>query len=74
MVILAGTLEARLGEGVRRVGADHTLVIPPGVPHGFTSVGPGEAHILAFFSTPDPFKHTTYLEGGRPPPGVPPRP
>ena len=66
IVILEGSLEVRLGEEVRRVGHDHTLVIPPGVPHGFTSVGPGEARILGFFPIADPFDHTTFLEGAPP--------
>ena len=66
IVILDGTVEARLGEDVRRVGADHTLVIPPGTPHGFTNVGPGDARILVFFPVSDPFAHTTYFEGAPP--------
>jgi quercetin dioxygenase-like cupin family protein len=63
IVVLDGALDARLGDEVQRVGPDHTLVIPPNVPHGFTNVGPGDARILAFFPIPDPFDHTTYLEG-----------
>ena len=66
IVVLKGTLEARLGDEVREVGPDHTLVIPPNVPHGFTIVGPGDAQILAFFPIADPFDHTTYLEGEPP--------
>ncbi|MDP6402384.1 MAG: cupin domain-containing protein [SAR202 cluster bacterium] len=68
IVILEGTVEARLGEETSRVGADHTLVIPPNTPHGFTSVGPGDARIVAFFPIPDPFAHTTFLEGKPPAP------
>ena len=63
IVVLEGTLEARLGDEVRRVGADHTLVIPPNMPHSFTSVGPTDARLITFFPVPDPFNHTTYLEG-----------
>ena len=66
IVVLHGRLEARLEDEVQRVEADHTLVIPPGVPHGFTSVGPGDARILTFFPIPDPFDRTTYLEGDPP--------
>ena len=66
IVILEGALEARLGDEVRVVGADHTLVVPPNVPHAFTSVGPGAARILGFFPIPDPFDHTAYLEGAPP--------
>ncbi len=66
IVILEGTLEARLGDAVQKVGADHTLVIPPNVPHGFKSVGPGDARIITFFPIQDPFNHTSYLEGAPP--------
>jgi quercetin dioxygenase-like cupin family protein len=66
IVILEGTVDARLGQDEHRIGADHTLVIPPNVPHGFTSVGPGDARILTFFPVSDPFGHTTFLEGGPP--------
>ena len=66
IVILEGTVEARLGDEVGNVGADHTLVIPPNTPHGFTSVGPGDARIMAFFPISDPFDHTTFLEGEPP--------
>ena len=66
IVVLEGTLEVRLGEEVQKVGPDHTLVIPPNVPHGFTSVGPGAARMITFFPVADPFAHTTYLEGQPP--------
>ena len=66
IVVLEGTLEARLGDQVTNVGANHTLVIPPNTPHRFTSVGPGKAHIITFFPISDPFDHTHYLEGGLP--------
>ena len=66
IVILEGVLEVRLGEEVRRVGRDHTLVIPPNVPHGFTIVGTEPARLLTFFPVPAPFDSTTYLEGTPP--------
>lgn len=66
IVILEGTVEARLGDDVSNVGADHTLVIPPNTPHSFTSVGPGDARIMAFFPVNNPFDHTTFLEGEPP--------
>ncbi len=66
IVILEGMLEVRIGGQVQRVGPEHTLVIPPDTPHGFTSVGPGDARLLVFFPVQDAFQHTTYLEG-RPP-------
>lgn len=68
IVILDGTLEVRLGDLRQQVSADHTVVVPPMVPHGFTCVGQKAAHILGFFPVSDPFSsHTThYLEGGPP--------
>ena len=66
IVVLEGTLEVRLGEEVLKAGPDHTLVIPPNVPHGFTCVGPDAARIIGFFPVPDSFAHTTYLEGQPP--------
>ena len=61
IVILEGTLEVTLGDEVRLVGPNHTIAIPPHVPHGFTSVGPGEARLIVFFPVVDPFLDTTYL-------------
>ena len=66
IVILEGTVEATLGDQVQKVGADHTLVVPPGVPHGFTSTGPGSARIITFFPVQNPFERTTFLEGSPP--------
>ena len=66
IVILEGTLQVRLGDEVHDVGPDHTLVIPPDVPHGFTVVGDGTAKLLTFFPVPAPFDSTTYLEGAPP--------
>ena len=66
IVILGEGWEVRLGDEVHQVGADHTMVVPPGMPHGFISVGPDAARILTFFPIPDPFDHTAYLEGGPP--------
>ena len=66
ITILDGTLEVRLGDEAHEVGPWHTLVIPPNVPHGFKCVGPGSARILVYFPIPDPFDHTTFLEGEPP--------
>ena len=66
IVVLEGTLEARLGDETHAVERDHTLVIPPNTPHGFTSIGPGDARILTFFPVAEPFDGTNYLEGGPP--------
>ena len=66
ITVLEGTLEVHLGDETRRAGPEHTVVVPPNVPHGFKSVGPGNARVLAYFPIPDPFDHTTYLEGQPP--------
>ena len=64
IVILSGSLEVRIGDETHNVGADHTLVVPPNVPHGFKNTEEGDAYILGFFPIQDPFNHTAYLEGG----------
>ena len=66
IVILEGTMEVRLGEEVYEVGPDHTLVIPPNLPHGFTITGDKSVRMLTFFPVPAPFDRTTYLEGDPP--------
>ena len=68
IVVLEGTLEARVGEEVHLVGPDHTLAVPRQVPHGFTVGGEGPARLLVFFPVPDPFSRTAYLEGSPPDP------
>ena len=64
LVILEGTVEARLGDQVQRVSKDHTIAVPVGVHHSFTVVGPGPARILVFFPVEDAFSEqiTIYLE------------
>ena len=64
IVVLEGTLEVRINDDVYQVGPDHTIVVPPNVPHGFTIVGDSDARILGFFPIQDPFNHTQYIEGG----------
>ena len=68
MVIIEGTLEVRVGDDTIVVEKDHTLVIPPGLAHGFKVVGDHPAQLLVFFPTLDPYseEHTHYLEGSRP--------
>ena len=66
IVVLEGTIEARVGSEVRVVGPDHTVVVPPGVPHGFSAVGSGIVRLLGFFPVLDAFERTVYLEGGAP--------
>ena len=37
IVILDGTLEVRLVDEVHEVGPDHTVVVPPNVPHAWVT-------------------------------------
>ena len=69
IVVLEGRLEVRVAGQVHEVGPDHTIVVPPDVPHGFTIVGDSDARIITFFPVQDPFNRTEYLEGG--PAGAP---
>ncbi len=68
IVILEGTLEVSMDGETRTVGANHTVVIPPGAEHSFRVTGEGTAHLLVFFPALDPYsaEHTHYLEGARP--------
>ena len=66
IVLLDGELEVRLGDEVATVGPDHTLVVPPNVPHAFTVTGRENARMLTFFPAADPFSRTVYLEGSPP--------
>ena len=45
---------------------NHTIVVPPNVPHGFTAIGDGPATIIGMFPAKDPFLRTRFLEGGPP--------
>ena len=66
IVVLEGTLEMWIGDERRRVGPNHTVALPAGVPHGFVAVGPGPARILAFLPQSGEAAATTYLDGGPP--------
>lgn len=66
IVILEGTLRVRVGDETIDVGADHTVVVPPGQPHGFEAIGDSPARIVGVFPAKDPFLRTKFLEGGPP--------
>ena len=68
IVILDGTLEVQVDGVTHTVEKDHTLVIPPGCEHAFKVVGEGNAQLMVFFPTLDPYSNgqTEYLEGSRP--------
>jgi quercetin dioxygenase-like cupin family protein len=60
IVVLAGRARVRVEDEEAELGAVETVVIPPGVRHGFTNVGDDVLHTLATFSSATP---TTVYEG-----------
>ena len=64
ITVLEGELEVRVGDDILRAGPDHTIVVPKGTAHGFTSVSEEDSRLLTYFPVPDPFSRTTYVEGG----------
>jgi quercetin dioxygenase-like cupin family protein len=66
IIVLEGALEMWIGDERRIVGADSTVSLPAGVPHGFVAVGPERARILAFLPQSGEAVATTYLDGGPP--------
>ena len=65
LVVLEGTLRVRIGDESHDAGADHTVVVPPGVPHGFEAVGrlTGAGACLLPIQRPVP---ADQVPGGRP--------
>jgi quercetin dioxygenase-like cupin family protein len=66
IIVLEGTLDVQLGADRRQVGPNHTLVIPGGIPHAFTAVGPTSARAIGFLPKLNVIASTTYLEGQPP--------
>ena len=66
IIVLDGALEMWIGDERRIVGANHTVSLPAGVPHGFVAVGPGPTRILAFLPQSGEAVATTYVDGGPP--------
>ncbi len=66
IVVLDGLLDIWIGDERLRVGPNHTVSLPAGVPHGFVAVGSGPARILAFLPQSGEAAKTTYLDGGPP--------
>lgn len=66
IVVLDGELDMWIGEERRRVGPDHTVSLPAGVPHGFVAVGSKPARIIVFLPQSGEAAATTYLDGGPP--------
>jgi len=63
IVVLNGELEMVIDSETYNVGASHTIIVPPNVPHKFTNIRECDVQILGFFPIQDPFNHTKYLEG-----------
>ena len=66
IVVLEGSIEGRIGNSSKVVRVNQTMVIPKGIPHGFSAVGPDTSKALAFFPCRDGQQGTQYLEGGPP--------
>lgn len=54
ITVLAGAIEASLGEESFRVGPGQSILIPAGELHGFRVVGETPVRLLALFSSPEP--------------------
>jgi quercetin dioxygenase-like cupin family protein len=67
IIVIEGALDLWVGEERQTVGANHTVSLPAGVPHGFKAVGPGPTRFLAFLPQSGEAVATTYLDGGTPP-------
>ena len=63
ITVLDGVLEVTIGDEVKTAGPQHTVVIPKGTAHGFTSIASQDARLMVYFPTPYPFEGTTYMEG-----------
>jgi mannose-6-phosphate isomerase-like protein (cupin superfamily) len=66
IVVLAGTLDVRMGEVHVVVGANQTIAIPARTPHAFTVLSPEGARFIAFSPCHGPQMATRYLEGEPP--------
>jgi quercetin dioxygenase-like cupin family protein len=66
IVVLEGVLEMWIGDERHQVGANHTVALPAGVPHGFVAIGPGPVRILAFLPQSGEAVATAYLDGAPP--------
>lgn len=61
LVFVSGTGTATLGDQEVAVGPGTTLVLPPGVVHGFRNHSPAPLHVLVIFPT-DHFARTDFVE------------
>jgi quercetin dioxygenase-like cupin family protein len=51
-VVQAGRVRFALGDGSVEAEAGHLVVVPPGTPHGFRSLGPGRLRMVAIHAAP----------------------
>jgi quercetin dioxygenase-like cupin family protein len=51
-VILEGNVLVRVGDETIEGGPGDIVIGPPGVPHGFTSLGPGRARLVCIHAAP----------------------
>lgn len=61
LVFLAGHGAATVGDAAYEVGAEISLHIPAGIPHGFRNTGNSIMHVMIVFPVPE-FAETTLLE------------
>jgi quercetin dioxygenase-like cupin family protein len=61
LTFLAGTGEATLGDARVPIGAGVSLLIPPGIVHGFRCTGDEPLHVIVVFPVPR-FAETTIVE------------
>src|SRR5258708_16721784 len=60
-IILEGHVLVRVGDEIVEGGPGDIVVGPPGVPHGFTNLGPGRARLVCIH--PAPAMQTEFLGG-----------
>jgi quercetin dioxygenase-like cupin family protein len=51
-IILAGRVLVQVGDETIEGGPGDIVVGPPGVPHGFTNLGPGQARMVCIHAAP----------------------
>jgi mannose-6-phosphate isomerase-like protein (cupin superfamily) len=51
-VVQEGNVVFQLGDAIHRTGPGDVVIAPPGVPHKFTSEGPGRARLVCIHASP----------------------
>ncbi len=65
VIILEGRVRVQVGDEAIEGGAGDIVVGPPGVPHGFTNLGPGQARLVCIHAAPA--MRTEFLGEGQAP-------